>query len=317
MNAYRIVAPERNKVTLESFTLSPPKATEVLVETLYTTISPGTELAWLQHQPSTPGVYPWYPGYSGVGRVLEVGSSVYGLEIGQPIACNIPHSSHVVIDVSMCHPVSIAIDPVETSAFRLASIALQGVRKAQIQLGESVAVLGLGPIGLLAGQLARASGATFVGGVDLLESRRNLALDCEFDAASEAAAFDAFDVVIEATGVPQVINTAFKVSKQRGRVILLGSPRGMSDGIDFYTDVHRKGIHIIGAHEINRTEFDERLSATDFEDEETVLALLASERIRLRPLITEVIAPQGTARAYQRLAEREEGLMLVTIDWQQ
>jgi len=317
MNAFRVVAPAKNEIEIEEFSLATPTGNEVLIETIYTTISPGTELAWLQHQASTPGVYPWYPGYSGVGRIVSIGASVQGLRVGRIVACNIPHSSHVVIDASLCHAVKEGIDVLEASAFRLVSIALQGVRKAQIQLGESVAVLGLGPIGILAGQLARASGATFVGGVDLLEHRRQLATQSQFDAASEAAASDAFDVVIEATGVPEVINSAFKVAKQRGRVVLLGSPRGITDGIDFYTDVHRKGIQIIGAHEINRTGFDERLHIVDFEDEEIALALLADGRLKLRPLISEVIKPEGVARAYQRLAARDEDLVLVAIDWQQ
>ena len=315
MNACGVVAKVKNQVSLEPFILPALKPHEVLLESLYTAISPGTELAWLQHQPSTPGIYPWYPGYSGCGRVLEKGSEVHSFTVGQLVACNMPHSSHVVVSESKCHPLAGEIDVLEASAFRLASIALQGVRKAQIQLGESVAVLGLGPIGLLAAQLARAAGATFVEGIDLLEWRRKLAQACQLDSVTASASQKDFEVVIEATGVPSVIATALQVAKQRGRLILLGSPRGLSDGINFY-DVHRKGISILGAHELNRAQDDSLLSKTDFQDEETALKLLVSKRLNLKPLISDVVKPQEAAEAYARLAARAEELMLIVFDWQ-
>lgn len=71
-----------------------------------------------------------------------------------------PHSSHVVVDEAKCHVLAESVASLDASAFRLASIALQGVQKASIKLGDTVAVLGLGAIGNLAAQLARASGAT-------------------------------------------------------------------------------------------------------------------------------------------------------------
>ena len=313
MNAYRVVAPAKNEIALEEFTLPDLAPNEVLLETLYTTISPGTELAWLQHQPSTAGIYPWYPGYSGTARVLQIGKGVKALELGQPVACNMPHSSHVVTLEHKCHPIK--TDPLEASAFRLASIALQGIRRAQIQLGDSVCVLGLGPIGNLAAQFARLAGAVHVTGVDLLDYRQALALECGTNVTSVSAE-EAFDVVIEATGLSSVIQSAFTLAKQRGKVILLGSPRGLTNGVNFYTDVHRKGISIIGAHELNRSPHDDLLEEVDLRDENLALDFLASNRIRLRPLITDIMPAKKAPRAYKRLAKREEELVLISLDWQ-
>lgn len=314
MTPYRIFAPAKNEIDLEPFTLPALKPNEVLLEALYTTISPGTELAWLQHQTSTPGVYPWYPGYSGCGRVIEKGNRVESLAPGQIVACNMPHSSHFVTSETNCHPLN-NLNPLDASAFRLGSIALQGIHKAQLKLGESVAVLGLGPIGLLAAQLAKAAGA-YVEGIDLLKWRRDLGLACGLDKVSEQAAPKSFDVVVEVTGVPSVIPAAFKLAKERGRVILLGSPRGITSEVDFYTHVHHKGITIIGAHERNRAEHSERLEQTHLKDETTCLELLAAERVKVRPLISEVVAPQEASGIYKRLAKREEGLLLAAFDWQ-
>jgi len=315
MNPYRIVAPAKNEIDLEPFELPQLATNEVLLETLYTTISPGTELAWLQHQASTPGVYPWYPGYSGCGKVIDKGDGVSTLELGKIVACNMPHSSHIVMAEKACHPLDDRQNPLDASAFRLGSIALQGIHKAQIKLGESVAVLGLGPIGLLAAQLAVASGA-FVEGIDLLAWRRDLGLACGLGTVSAKATPDSFDVVLEVTGVPPVIGTAFELAKERGRVVLLGSPRGLSDGVDFYGQVHRKGISIVGAHERNRAQDAELLEQTHLKDEATFLNLLAADRVKMAPLISEVVSPKSAAATYKRLAEREDGLFLAAFDWQ-
>lgn len=123
-------------------------------------------------------------------------------------------------------------------------------------------------------------------------------------------------MVIEATSVPSLIPMAFKLAKQRGKVILLGSPRGLSPEIDFYTDVHKKGISIVGAHEINRTNFDERLAQVDFQDESVALTLLAQKRLQLRPLISALVSPTEAAKAYERLAQSKEELLLLAFDWQ-
>lgn len=314
MNAYRIYAPEKGTVDLEAFAPRPLEPEEVLLEALYTTLSPGTELAWLHHQASTPGLYPWYPGYSGCGKVLERGSAVETLEPGQIVVCNMPHSSHFVAKAAHCHVLPEGLDPLSASAFRLGSIALQGVDKAQPRLGESVAVLGLGPVGLLAAQLAGAAGA-FVEGIDLLAWRRDLGLACGLDTVSAQAASDTFEIVLEVTGVPSVILTALELVKVRGRVVLLGSPRGLTHSVDFYTHVHHKGVSLIGAHERNRAEDAAQLEQTHLQDEARFLKLLAADRVKLRPLIS-VVLPQEASSVYKRLAAREEGLFLATFDWQ-
>ena len=67
MKADKICAYEKGKVRLESCEVKPPGENEVLIKTLFSTISPGTELAWLNHMENTPGEYPYYPGYSCCG----------------------------------------------------------------------------------------------------------------------------------------------------------------------------------------------------------------------------------------------------------
>jgi 2-desacetyl-2-hydroxyethyl bacteriochlorophyllide A dehydrogenase len=326
MKPRRIVAVAKSTITLDVFELPAVGPDQVLVETRYSAISPGTELAFLHKKPNTPGKYPYYPGYSASGRIVEKGQAVESTAIGQRVACPIPHASHFVVEARKCLPLPEWIDGPVAATYRLASIALQGVRKAQIQLGWEVAVLGLGPIGNLAGQLSRAAGATYVEGIDPIPWRRELALQCGFDAVTDSSErtsrrpeLDAgvgFDAVIEATGVPDAVPTAFWLAKRLGHVILLGSTRGNTQKVNFYRDVHKKGLTVIGAHDLIRPSVDDHLFyVSQRKDEETVLKLLGSGRIQTASLISDVVSPEEAAHAYDRLTKQEEELMLIAFKW--
>lgn len=89
MKSQRIVATAQSKIAVEDFELPSLEPDQVLIETQFSAISPGTELAFLHHLPNTPGVYPYYPGYSSSGHVADKGSAVTDLEVGQRVACNI------------------------------------------------------------------------------------------------------------------------------------------------------------------------------------------------------------------------------------
>lgn len=106
--------------------------------------------------------------------------------------------------------------------------------------------------------------------------------------------------------------------KPLGRVVLLGSTRGNTDGVNFYRDVHRKGIAVIGAHEMHRAQ-DERDQFGHFRshqrDEETIIDLLAQRRIVLEPLISENAAPECAQTIYDRLLSKKEPLMLAAFCW--
>ncbi len=322
MKSEKICAFEKGKVELRTCNLPEPGNGEVLVKTLYSTVSPGTELAWINHMENTPGKYPYDPGYSCCGQVIKTGEGVNTLLEGDVIVSNQIHCSAFIAKEKNCTKVPEGISPMEASAFRLASISLQGIRKAEIQIGERVAVLGLGPIGNLAAQLAFVAGAGEVWGLDFVPWRRNLAGSCGITWLDENGEKEehenAFAVVIEATGVPQAVNTALRMVKPLGRVILLGSTRGCTDGVNFYRDVHRKGITVTGAHEMHRSRSEEDRFGhfrSHKEDEETVIRLMAQGRIHLAPLISETARPQDAQDVYDRLSARREPLMLVSFDW--
>src|SRR5262249_28002878 len=231
---------------------------EVLVETEISLISPGTERAFLLGLPNAQARFPYYPGYSSVGRIAATSPGVEQLTPGDRVASGYSHASHAVVRAARCWRVPDGLAPEEAVYFSLGAIALQGVRRARVELGEPVGVLGLGLVGNLALQLARLDGAMPALGLEPDAGRCALALECGADACLDPASPEAASsiqaatherglaVVIEATGIPEAVNQALDLTATHGRVVLLASTRGTTE-TNFYRDVHRKGLTLYGA----------------------------------------------------------------------
>ncbi len=320
MTARQVFFVARGRAELQSIALSAPVDDQVLIESCYSVVSPGTEMAVFRGLPNTNVSFPHSPGYSLCGRVLGCGAAVGSVREGGLVVTAAPHASHVLRPASSCFPVAESVDPLEAAAYRLAVIAMQGVRRGQVQLGESVLVIGLGVIGQLAGQIAHLAGATTVAGIDPLAPRRELALQMGFDQAVEhAQAVDQegrWDTVIEATGAPAPINDALHLARRLGRVVLLGSSRGETSSVNFYRDVHRKGLTLLGAHEVARPKYEDAPTIRTTEsDSRIVLQLLAQNRLKLRPLISRVVPHEQAPLTYQSIAANGASVMTVALDW--
>ena len=320
MKAERVAFTEKGIVCVEEYEIGEVNKDDVLVQTLYSAISPGTELAFLHQMENTVKEYPFYPGYSACCKVLKIGENVKKFKVGDTIVCIGQHMSRQVISSDLCTLLPSNVSEKDASVYCLASIALQGVRKAKIQIGDEVAVIGLGPIGNFAAQIANVAGATVVTGFDFIKWKGQLATQCgvnEVEYTTEKEELqNKFDVVIEATGSPKAILSAFKIAKPFGRVILLGSSRGNTENVNFYEDVHKKGITIVGAHTKCRAKADNfGCIKTLSKDNETIMALLGQRRIRSDLLISEVTTINHAQEVYDRLLKKEEGLMIALFDW--
>jgi len=324
----RVVWPEKGRVELEPFCLEGPGEGEVLVETEYSLISPGTELAWLNALPNTPGKFPQYPGYNHVGKVVELGGHVRGLAAGDRVASAAKHASMAVVPASKALRVPKGLTSEEAVYFNMAAISLQAVRKARIELGEAVLVLGLGIIGNLALQLARLSGGFPVIGTDLIDNRLRLASACGADLVVNPQienlrgkllgliGRDSVDVVLDATGIPQAIPDCLGLTGYRGRVVLLASTRGETERVNFYRDVHKKGLTIIGAHNSVRPGYESTPGYwTAHDDGQVALRLMAAGRLRVAPLTTDVVSFQEAPKAYEFLSRAKDKHLGVLLDW--
>ncbi|MCS6861295.1 MAG: zinc-binding alcohol dehydrogenase [Abditibacteriales bacterium] len=327
MTGHRVVWTQRGVAEIETFAVPSPQEGQLLLRTRVTLISPGTERAFFLGLPNTSQKYPQHAGYSNVGEVMAVGAKAEGFQVGDRVACAASHSSHVVVRAANCLPVPEDAPDEEAVFFNLAAIAMQGVRKARVELGESVVVVGSGLIGLLAMQLAKLNGALPVIAVDKDEGRLSFARQAGADATVLAddnvlsavrhlAEADGAAVVIEATGHPEAIPQAFALAGTFGRVILLGSTRGETERVNFYRDVHKKGLTIIGAHAAMRPRVESSAGWwTTQADQRVALKLLALKRLTVQPLITHRFPWQDAPHAYALLKAWDLRALGMVLNW--
>lgn len=334
MRARRIVCPQRLRVELEDVTLPDPGPGEVLIATERTVVSPGTELAVLQGLENTPQSFPYRPGYSGAGRIIAVGAGVEDLALGDRVVMDhLGHASHALCKVAGWRGQGLTRIPDEVPAaaaafLPIASMALQGVRKARPELGESALVAGLGLLGLFAVRFLALSGTAPLLALDFDARRRAMARTFGADAAfapddaglrqrvATATGGHGCAVMLEVTGAPQALPQLLPLLAEQGRCVLVGCARGITGGLDAYHDIHKKGAVIIGAHNYIRPARDSQPGYwTTRDDFRVLLDLLRTGRLDVRPLITATVPPDEAPRMYERFLAREPGLLGVVFDW--
>jgi 2-desacetyl-2-hydroxyethyl bacteriochlorophyllide A dehydrogenase len=330
----RIVFTGPRQAAIEEVPLSEPGKGQVLIRSLRSLISTGTELTAYSGDFPPNSVwaryvrYPWVPGYSNVGEVVACGPEVDSVHEGERVVSYGSHASLILQDAHMVQPIPEGVSDDESPFMVLSTIALGGVRLAQIAFGEAIVVMGAGLVGQLATQYSRLSGGWPVIAVDLAESRLATAhkhgathtlVGGRPELVDDIAALTKgrlADVAIEATGSPRVIPSLFRCVRRRGRVILLGSPRGKTE-VDFHDEVHTLGLQVIGAHNsvhpVHETPFN---VWTQPRDGELFLDLLAAQQIAVSDLISHRYPWHEAPAAYDMLLSDRTQAMGVLLDWQ-
>ena len=174
-------------------------------------------------------------GYCNVGRVVAVGRGVTEFSVGDRVASNGNHAEYVCVPRNLVAGVPEEVSDEEAAFTVIGSIALEGVRLVAPQLGETVAVIGLGLIGLIAGQLLRASGCRVIGveydaqkvamarrfGIDAINPKEGCDPMKYVEEATRGIGADAVLITASAKG-NEVIHEACVMSRKRGKVVLVG-----------------------------------------------------------------------------------------------
>jgi threonine dehydrogenase-like Zn-dependent dehydrogenase len=137
-------------------------------------------------------------------------------------------------------------------------------------------------------------------------------------ALSEFLCIRGAEIVIDATGVPAAIPTAMSLACDAGQVVVVGSPRGLAQNVNFYDDLHRRYIEVAGAHGNMLFEgAHHRLAgAWDINKAQNwLLAALASGRLSVDKLVTHNIKPEGIGDAYEGLLKKKEEYLGVVVNW--
>jgi len=342
MKGRRIIVSDKYKVELEDFEVDEDslRGSEVLLKTHYTLISPGTELATYTaldletYKKNRRRHYPFKPGYISVGEAIRVGENIRSIREGDVVFSYANHASIAIANPEKTICLKIPPDLDEKSALfaRIATIAMTALRVSSGELGDNVAVMGLGLVGNMAGQLFTMAGMNVIG-IDLIDKRLRIAEKCGIrytvnpekedleERIRELTDGEGCEVTVEAIGNPSTIKTCCRITKRLGEVILLGSPRGIyeTDLTDILNYVHlwpRGCLTFKGAHEWRYPIHPQEGSKHSIERNTWIAMRLISEgKLKVRELITHVVKPESIKEAYEGLLNKKDKYLGVIIDW--
>ena len=333
MQSLNIVFTGKEQIELRREDVPALQSGQILVEGSKSLISTGTECIVLARNfaPDTHWdrwvKYPFSPGYSHVGKVLEVAPDVENVQAGDRIAARVSHRQFFVADSKTVLPLQGGVSDEAATWFALASIVQNGVRRAQLELGDTVVVIGLGLLGQLAVQYARASGAREIIAIDMAPARLQMAREHGATHILETGVADAkdavlqitngrlADVVFDVTGHPAVFGAALALVRRFGKFLLLGDAGSPSEQ-RLTSDVMSRGVRIIGAHDR-----DAPPEATDYHywtrDNMSLLffEFVVRGLMRVDDLVTHRFAPEQAEEAYKFLLRDRSCAMGVIFDW--
>jgi 2-desacetyl-2-hydroxyethyl bacteriochlorophyllide A dehydrogenase len=328
-----IVFPEARSVAVVESDVAEPGEGEVRCRARTSLVSTGTESFCLD------GVfdagtfweewveYPFAPGYSMVSDVVDVGPGVTQLSVGDRVATSTPHSSVFLAPATECLRVADGVTDDQACWTSLACTTQLGVRRVDLKLGESVAVVGLGALGQLVVRYLALCGARRIVAIDTTRSRLDLAVAGGATDTIEADAASALDVVrdltggrlldaaFDITGHPAVLAPTTRLVHPLGRVVLLGdtpTPSRQALGPRIVADsVSVLGVHASSAPAVAtlRDPWSEAAMADLF------FHLVESGRMDVDPLTTHRFAPEQAAEVYDALRRDRSGFLGVFLDW--
>ena len=272
---------------------------------------------------------PLAPGYCSAGVVVEAGAGVSGLRAGERVVSNGKHADFVCVPSNLCARIPETVSDDSAAFTVLGAVALQGIRLAQPTLGERFTVFGLGLVGLLAVQLLRAHGCRVLA-LDLNPERVKLAqrfgaegvdLSSGIDALAAAASFTegrGIDGVIIATATSSndPVRQAARMSRKRGRIVLVGVTGLELSRSDFYEKELTFQVSCSYGPGRYDTEYEEKgrdypfgfVRWTEQRNFEAVLDLMAQGKLDVAPLITHRFPLSEAPRAYELIASAEPHL---------
>ncbi len=267
-------------------------------------------------------------GYSSAGTIVALSEEMEGFNIGQRVACAgggyAVHAEYNVVPRNLLTPLPDSVD-FESAAFTtLGAIALHGFRLAEPKIGENVAVIGMGLLGILAGQIAAASGCRLFG-IDTNPERVALASSLGLSACLRDQAVDTaqgftanlgFDVVLICadTSSNDPVELAAVIARDRARIVATGAV-----GLSFPRKIYyEKELSFINSRSYGPGRYDPSYEEnggdypigyvrwTEGRNFQAVVDLMASSKLKVAPLISHRFPINKGAEAYEVITGKKK-----------
>lgn len=338
MKIREVVVTGQNEVELQTndFDASIQSPNELLIDTEYTFISSGTELAnYTGREPKvfqkgTWCAYPWRSGYANVGVVRDVGANVTRAKPGDRVFTYGRHASIVRYSQDrLIAPVGESIDFGVVAASRMAGVAMTSIIVADIETNARVIVFGLGLVGNLAAQMFQIRGCRVIG-VDPVAERRKLAERCGIEwtvggdadevqaQLQELTSGELGNITVDAVGHSSVVMQALRATASHGQLVILGSPRVAVPGdlTELLSDTHLRWITIRGALEWCVPMYpDTGNRVSQYSKQQTIFDWIARGELDVESLISHRLKPDQIKQAYDGLLNEPDVWTGVVLDW--
>ena len=279
-------------------------------------------------------------GYSAAGTVIAVGSEVDGIAIGDRVACAgagvANHAEVIDVPVNLCVPVPQQVSFDAAATVTLGAIAMQGVRRAQPTLGETVVVIGLGILGQITAQLLTANGCRVVG-ADVDDKRIATAMENGLDHGINPNAGNLVNSIVKltdgfgadaaiitaASASSEILAQAFQACRKKARVVIVGDV-----GLNMSrSDIYAKELDVLISCSYGPGRYDPVYEEeggdyplayvrwTENRNMGEYLRLLAAGRVRLDNMLHEPYPIDQAEEAYGRLAGEGEKPLLVLLQY--
>ncbi|MBD1380486.1 zinc-dependent alcohol dehydrogenase [Metabacillus arenae] len=329
------VVAEDGKICVIDHTIPTVKSGFLLIKTLHSVISPGTELSMLSSsQGKTVSL-----GYSAVGRIIDCGEGTDPFYKGELVACYgapyVKHSEYLLVPKTLCCSVPAGVQPREAALAGLGAIAIHALRLANLQFGESVVVAGLGVLGQLIAQISnsvayqvipyeinegRANLFQSITGLNTYTSIEDLAVEIKEKTNGNGA--DAV-MLCAGGGKSELTNESLKWLRDRGKVVIVGDIEphfnrqlmfakeaqiliSRAGGPGRYDPVYEKSAQDYPYGFIRWTEG---------RNIEEYLRLILEKRIKVKSYLQHSVIFQEIHEAYEELKEKNSDVLTKVIDY--
>lgn len=310
------------------------RASYVLVKTLYSVISPGTELSMLSQSENKQ----FHLGYSAMGEVIEVSTDITDVEKGDLVACYgapyVHHDEYLLVPKTLYAKVPESVDPKEAALGGLGAIAIHALRIASLQFGETVVIVGLGVLGQLITKIANAASYNVIA-FDLHEGRVNMMKEDNIKSfATVEAMEEAIRIETKSRGADAVLlcvggkrspltHECLNWIRNKGKAVIVGDiepdfPRNLMFGKEAQLLISRAGGpgRYDSVYEKEAIDYPyEYVRWTEGRNLEEYIRLVKEKRIDVSPFLTDVVEFEDAPQEFEKLLNKESTTLTKLISF--
>ncbi|MEQ8523501.1 MAG: bi-domain-containing oxidoreductase [Gracilimonas sp.] len=280
-------------------------------------------------------------GYSSAGEVIAVGEGVSEFKVGDYVACGgntANHADVISVPVNLAVKVPKDVSLKQASLTTIAAIAIQGIRQADLKLGENCVIIGMGLIGQLTYKILEASGVKPLG-IDISEAQiqqaRKAGMENVFNRNANGIVNkimlhtrgNGCDSIIITAGTSSLdpVEFAGEIARHKAKIVVVGAvPTGFSRANYYKKELDLRMSSSYGPGR-NDSDYEEKgldypigyVRWTENRNMQSFIDLLASKRIDITPLITHTFPLIDAPKAYDLILSNEEEFTGIVIEYDQ